>query len=602
MSSGRDVWVQYEEQDAALRCCLAPCFIETDVNGQLVVDEEHRVTGERRDALVRLAQHLVGLRHPHLPAVRSVRETEQAVHIVSDFGEGVSLRSLLSSARQRGVRVALGVELRIVLDVLSALVTLHALERSAGTEPIYRVIGPECVVIDPSGRARLRFVFGGDLPEPGNALYPYVAPEAWRGEPTDGTSDLFGVGLILCSALTRDSSDGRDDHLSIRDIWATPLFDLAHRAISERRADRIPTAVALAEGIRELPDAAIARAPDVAEWAVSCMGEVVLARRSSAPPPPSARPEPFRFLPSDSRMPVAVPVPSGDVTAHPVDSPKDPLDLRAQPADAPKDSLDSRARPADVRARRADAPKDPLDSRARPADAPLRIDTLAPQETRSQPGRKPKRGGGRKSLVLAGLIAAGGIALAIRAGYEMARPGHDVVATHELSHAALAGCPSGMVTLTPTPADLRTKDTAPASGSHKTLCLDRAEVTTAEYKACSDRGECKRGRTDNDWPGITAEERASFDPRCTLRDHEAHAQAPINCIDWERAHLYCAAHGKRLPTLAEWEVARGLGQQPRVHEWTEDGHLTGTATAPAPSMSPVSRSHAFGFRCATSAP
>ena len=44
---------------------------------------------------------------------------------------------------------------------------------------------------------------------------------------------------------------------------------------------------------------------------------------------------------------------------------------------------------------------------------------------------------------------------------------------------------------------------------HVTLspyCIDRFEVTTEDYKACSDAGDCKRAATENKWPDITAKD------------------------------------------------------------------------------------------------
>ena len=40
-------------------------------------------------------------------------------------------------------------------------------------------------------------------------------------------------------------------------------------------------------------------------------------------------------------------------------------------------------------------------------------------------------------------------------------------------------------------------------------CLDPYEVTTADYKKCSDNGDCKRAATTNEWDGITPHERVA---------------------------------------------------------------------------------------------
>jgi formylglycine-generating enzyme required for sulfatase activity len=102
-------------------------------------------------------------------------------------------------------------------------------------------------------------------------------------------------------------------------------------------------------------------------------------------------------------------------------------------------------------------------------------------------------------------------------------------------------------------------------------CIDKYEVTVARYKACSDRGECKRAGTTNDWESIKDSERKAFDPLCNARDPDANAKHPVNCVDWEMADAFCRAavpHG-RLPTESEWEFA-ARGPDGRKFPWGDD--------------------------------
>jgi formylglycine-generating enzyme required for sulfatase activity len=103
------------------------------------------------------------------------------------------------------------------------------------------------------------------------------------------------------------------------------------------------------------------------------------------------------------------------------------------------------------------------------------------------------------------------------------------------------------------------------------FCIDKFEVTVARYKTCSDKGECKRAGTANDWEKITDADRKAFDPLCNARDPEGKASHPINCIDWEMAETFCRAtapHG-RLPREAEWEFAT-RGSDGRRFPWGDD--------------------------------
>jgi formylglycine-generating enzyme required for sulfatase activity len=102
-------------------------------------------------------------------------------------------------------------------------------------------------------------------------------------------------------------------------------------------------------------------------------------------------------------------------------------------------------------------------------------------------------------------------------------------------------------------------------------CIDKYEVTVERYKACSDKGECKRASLENDWDGIKESDKKAFDPLCNARDVEGKAKHPINCVDWSQADAFCKAtapHG-RLPTEAEWEFA-ARGPDGRKFPWGDE--------------------------------
>jgi eukaryotic-like serine/threonine-protein kinase len=105
-------------------------------------------------------------------------------------------------------------------------------------------------------------------------------------------------------------------------------------------------------------------------------------------------------------------------------------------------------------------------------------------------------------------------------------------------------------------------------------CMDTTEVTVEQYKACSDRGGCKRAPTENDWEGITPQLRKIYDPLCNIREPETRGLHPINCIDWELADAYCKATSRRLPTEAEWEYAT-RGSDGRKYPWGDDAPMGG---------------------------
>jgi|GEM_PF-448208 len=112
-------------------------------------------------------------------------------------------------------------------------------------------------------------------------------------------------------------------------------------------------------------------------------------------------------------------------------------------------------------------------------------------------------------------------------------------------------------------------DLPPEKPAHKVVlrpfCIDKREVTAEAYRACSDRGDCKRAGTTNRWDGMTPKDAKTYDPLCTAQD-ATRGTHPINCVEWSMADRFCRAAGKRLPTEAEWEFS-ARGSDGRKYPW-----------------------------------
>ncbi len=115
--------------------------------------------------------------------------------------------------------------------------------------------------------------------------------------------------------------------------------------------------------------------------------------------------------------------------------------------------------------------------------------------------------------------------------------------------------------------------------AHKTIldtfCIDLHEVTAAEYRACSDLGECKRPPELPNWPKTSGtsdadheKKRAAYAELCNFGKPERDKH-PINCVSWALADGYCSFKKKRLPTEAEWEFA-ARGSDGRKFPWGDD--------------------------------
>jgi formylglycine-generating enzyme required for sulfatase activity len=215
----------------------------------------------------------------------------------------------------------------------------------------------------------------------------------------------------------------------------------------------------------------------------------------------------------------------------------------------------------------------------------------------ADPSPTPPAGrAGRRAAMVAGIAATAGVALgaiflvaARRGGNHGGPPSSPSVPKATVASASAAApsgpkaCPAGMIAIDGGSFFMGSDEGLPQEKpSHRVelapFCIDRFEVTTADYKACSDQGRCKRAGITNDYDGLTDKDRKALDPLCNAREPEARATHPINCVDWSMADNYCREQKKRLPTEAEWEFS-ARGPDGRKYPWGDDDPTAGFLNA-----------------------
>lgn len=127
------------------------------------------------------------------------------------------------------------------------------------------------------------------------------------------------------------------------------------------------------------------------------------------------------------------------------------------------------------------------------------------------------------------------------------------------------GCPEGMIGIGATTfyvgsdkPDSNKADLPLREVKQPGFCIDRTEVTVAEYKRCVDAGACAA-------PGPRRKEDEWLEEFCHKLE-DTQMTYPVNCVTWGDAQRFCEWAGKRLATAAEWQLAAGRADG-RLFPW-----------------------------------
>lgn len=154
------------------------------------------------ERFLREARRGAALVHPNIVRLEHVGQQDGLYYLVMDFVPGHSLRQLIDDHGTLAPEHAA----RILVQVCRALTYAHA----AGV--IHRDVKPSNILVEESGQALLTDFGIARWPvaeEPGLTARgetvgtpEYMAPERIRGEPVDGRSDVYSLGVVLYEALT----------------------------------------------------------------------------------------------------------------------------------------------------------------------------------------------------------------------------------------------------------------------------------------------------------------------------------------------------------------------------------------------------------------
>jgi serine/threonine-protein kinase len=157
------------------------------------------------------ARITAALNHPHICQVYELGEAEDGLFLALELIAGQNLQQVASACRRRGQPVPPGLSLAVARDVCLALHYAHTFTTPGGkpSPVIHRDVSQKNVMVTYDGVVKL-LDFG--IAKARDSLertqvgvlkgtVGYMSPEQVRGEPLDGRSDLYCVGVMLYELL-----------------------------------------------------------------------------------------------------------------------------------------------------------------------------------------------------------------------------------------------------------------------------------------------------------------------------------------------------------------------------------------------------------------
>jgi serine/threonine-protein kinase len=273
----------------------------------------------------REARTVAALEHSAVVALYDYGESGGWLYLVMPYMKGGSLKALIAQG---------SLSARRSYNVLRRIGS--ALDKAHGKDIIHRDLKPANILLDEEREAYLSDfgivkVARGDteyLTQTGQTIgtFAYMSPEQLMGEPMDGRSDLYALGIVLYEMLTGKHPYGDDNttdaamavahtQAPIPDVAKDNLdlpaacTDIIYKALAKRPADRYATGRDMA---LDMYRALTARPPTAVAAARQPTPAVPAVQRTAAPvdqekPAPAAVPRAATPPPQAKAPPVSTP-------------------------------------------------------------------------------------------------------------------------------------------------------------------------------------------------------------------------------------------------------------------------------------------------------
>jgi protein kinase-like protein len=178
------------------------------------------------ERFVREAQTIARLEHPNIVPIYEVGEPADLLYIVMRCVDGPSLRQLLGSTPNH--HLSLGDAGRVTRQVADALAYAHA------EGVVHRDVKPDNILLDKRGQVLVtdfgiakaaQAATAAQLTVEGMIIGTpqYMSPEQAAGDPVDGRSDIYSLGIVLYQMLSGSAPFDGDSSAKIIALQLTAV-------------------------------------------------------------------------------------------------------------------------------------------------------------------------------------------------------------------------------------------------------------------------------------------------------------------------------------------------------------------------------------------
>ena len=200
------------------------------------------------------------LNHPNIVAIYDVGEFNSTYYIAMEYIAGEDLSKLWYAAAKAGIGLPFQVSVRIIMEAALGLDHAHR-ARDVRGQPlniVHRDVSPQNIMVRADGVTKL-VDFGiakaankSSRTQAGmvKGKLQYMSPEQVRGEPLDGRSDQFSLGIVLWEMCTGRRLFKADNEINtLQKILQTPIprpsqhvpgFPVELEAVIARMLERDP--------------------------------------------------------------------------------------------------------------------------------------------------------------------------------------------------------------------------------------------------------------------------------------------------------------------------------------------------------------------------